>query len=184
MRDEVFPGSPALERSLRLKQVDRRRDVGDLAVSLDRLEAWLKPGRLLAHLPGGCARSAISMQRSANFSIIAVRCAIWLLRNHMTMPRKRMLISTSRRNAGGRVESSLSPMRATCATMPCCSSVLVTLEIPCAASSPPPGGNDRGCGAGPAWDHTVDSQVNRCRRSYIYPDSGAGKHGGAEWASG
>src|SRR5215475_1320108 len=119
MRDDVFASRPALERGLRLERVDRRRDVGELAMPLDRLEAGLEPRRfLVAHLPGGCAWRAISMQRSANFSIIAVRCAIWLLRNHITMPRKKMLISTSSRNAGGSAEISFSLVRASWPTRP------------------------------------------------------------------
>src|SRR5215467_13481366 len=122
MRDHVFTRGPALERGLRLQRVDRGRDVGELAMPLKCLQARLKGWRRIAHLPGGCARRAISMQRSANFSIIAVRCVIWPFRNHMTMPRKRMLISTSSRNAGGRAPISLSLVRAIWAITPCCCS--------------------------------------------------------------
>src|SRR5215475_15007413 len=126
MRDQVLARGAALERGLRLERVDRRRDVGELAVPLERLQASLKGGWLLAHF-NGCAWRAISMQRSAKFPIIVLRCAICALRNHMTSARKMTLISTSSRKAGGSVEISLSLILATSPTMPCRSSLVIAL---------------------------------------------------------
>src|SRR5215475_7547756 len=120
--DDVLARGPAFERGLRLERIDRRRDVDDLAVSFDRLEARLKPWRPgIRHLGGG-ACSAICMQLSTSFSTMAVRWLIWLLRNHMTSARNIRLSRTSSRNAGGSVETSLSLIRATWPTMPCCCS--------------------------------------------------------------
>ena len=39
MRDDVFARCPALECGLRLQRVDRRRDIGELAMPLERLQA-------------------------------------------------------------------------------------------------------------------------------------------------
>ena len=91
-----------LELRLSLERINWYGNVTKLGVPLLRFEICLKS---VGHFAGVCC-SAISMQRSSSFATSAVRSAICALINHITKARNPTLTTTSKRNAGGKVDSS------------------------------------------------------------------------------